>query len=51
MSEQENTNSGLVLVSSPMDKKILGITNVTRQRDIPVCPNLVITHQRINLYI
>ena len=51
MSEQVNTNGGLVLVSSPMDKKILVITNVTRQRDIPICPNLVIAYQKINLYI
>ncbi|MFL2050441.1 Y-family DNA polymerase [Leuconostoc mesenteroides] len=51
MSEQENTNGGLVLASSPMAKKILGITNVTRQRDIPVCLDLVIAHPRMNLYI
>lgn len=51
MSEQENTNGGLVLASSPMAKEKLGITNVTRQRDMPVCPDLVIAHPRMNLYI
>lgn len=51
MSEQENTNGGLVLAASPMAKKMLGISNVTRQRDIPVCNNLMIAHPRMNLYI
>ena len=34
MSEAENTNSGLVLASSPMAKKLYGISNVNRQRDL-----------------
>ncbi|MDC2815464.1 Y-family DNA polymerase [Leuconostoc suionicum] len=51
MSEQENTNGGLVLAASPMAKKKLGISNVTRQRDIPVCNELVIANPRMNLYI
>ncbi|MDC2805232.1 Y-family DNA polymerase [Leuconostoc suionicum] len=51
MSEQENTNGGLVLAASPMAKKKLGISNVTRQRDIPVCNELVIAIPRMNLYI
>lgn len=51
MSEQENTNGGLVLAASPMAKKKLGISNVTRQRDILVCNELVIAIPRMNLYI
>ena len=35
MSEQENTNGGLVLAASPMAKKKLGVSNVMRQRDVP----------------
>ncbi|KAA8372618.1 Y-family DNA polymerase [Leuconostoc carnosum] len=51
MSEQENTNGGLVLAASPMAKKKLGISNVTRQRDIPICNELIIANPRMNLYI
>ena len=51
MSEQANTNGGLVLAASPRAKKQLGITNVMRQRDLPQDQRLVMTHPRINLYI
>ena len=36
MSEAENTNGGLVLASSPMAKKLYDISNVNRQRDLPI---------------
>lgn len=51
MSEQANTNGGLVLAASPMAKKKLGVSNVMRQRDLPKDKKLIITHPRMNLYI
>ncbi|MEX0380682.1 Y-family DNA polymerase [Leuconostoc sp. MS02] len=51
MSEQENTNGGLVLAASPLAKKRLGISNVTRQRDVPNVPGLIKVPPRMNLYI
>ena len=51
MSQQENTNGGLVLAASPMAKKELGISNVTRRRDVPKDPRLVIVEPRMNHYI
>ncbi|MBA1392648.1 Y-family DNA polymerase [Lactobacillus sp. XV13L] len=51
MSEAENTNGGLVLASSPMAKKLFGISNVTRRRDLPNDPRLIIVSPRMNLYI
>lgn len=51
MSHQENLKGGLVLASSPMAKKRLGISNVTRQKDVPDIPNLVKAEPRMNLYI
>lgn len=51
MSEQENTNGGLVLAASPMAKKLLGISNVTRQRDVPDDVRLIKAQPRMNLYI
>ncbi|MBS9335979.1 Y-family DNA polymerase [Fructobacillus papyrifericola] len=51
MSHQENLKGGLVLASSPMAKKRLGISNVTRQKDVPDDPNLVKAEPRMNLYI
>lgn len=42
MSEQENTNGGLILATSPMAKKIYGLkSNVSRQRDLPVDLSLI----------
>ena len=51
MSEQENTNGGLVLAASPMAKKKLGVSNVMRQRDVPQDKSLIIAPPRMNLYI
>ena len=51
MSEAQNTNGGLVLASSPMAKKLFGISNVTRRRDLPNDPRLIIVPPRMNLYI
>ncbi|CCF29470.1 Y-family DNA polymerase [Leuconostoc citreum] len=51
MSEQANTNGGLVLAASPMAKKKLGASNVMRQRDLPRDKALIITQPRMNLYI
>ena len=51
MSQQENTNGGLVLAASPLAKKVLGISNVTRRRDVPYHPDLLIAEPRMNYYI
>lgn len=52
MSEQENTNGGLILATSPMAKKIYGLkSNVSRQRDLPVDKHLIVVPPRMNLYI
>jgi DNA polymerase V len=51
MSMQANTNGGLVLAASPRAKKVLGIKNVMRQRDLPKDPRLVIVQPRMNYYI
>ncbi|WP_349535073.1 Y-family DNA polymerase [Leuconostoc citreum] len=51
MSEAANTNGGLVLAASPSAKRILGITNVMRQRELPKDTRLIIAHPRMNLYI
>lgn len=51
MSEQANTNGGLVLAASPKAKSDLGVVNVMRQRDLPDDKRLLITHPRMNLYI
>lgn len=51
MSQQENTNGGLVLAASPRAKSELGIKNVMRQRDLPKDPRLIIVNPRMNFYI
>ena len=51
MSEQANTNVGLVLAASPTAKKDLGISNVMRQRDLPDIHGLFIANPRMNNYI
>lgn len=51
MSQQENTNGGLVLAASPRAKKELGVKNVMRQRDVPSDPRLIILNPRMNRYI
>lgn len=52
MSEQPNTNGGLVLATSPMAKKLFNLqANVSRQRDLPDDPRLLVVPPRMNLYI
>ena len=51
MSEAENTNGGLVLASSPMAKKLYGISNVNRQRDLSRDNHLLVVPPRMNTYI
>ncbi|MBS0955006.1 Y-family DNA polymerase [Lactiplantibacillus plantarum] len=52
MSEQPNTNGGLVLATSPMAKKLFHLqANVSRQRDLPDDPRLIVVPPRMNLYI
>lgn len=51
MSDQDNTNGGLILASSPMAKKRFHITNVTRKRDLPWDDSLIVVPPRMNLYI
>lgn len=50
MSKAENAG-GLVLAASPMAKKVLGISNVTRKYDIPDHPQLIIEEPHMNHYI
>ncbi|WP_421017510.1 Y-family DNA polymerase [Furfurilactobacillus cerevisiae] len=52
MSEQENTNGGLILATSPEAKKRYGLkANVSRQRDLPQDEALIVVPPRMNLYI
>jgi DNA polymerase V len=51
MSEQANTNGGLVLATSPRAKKLFGISNVDRWRDLPNDLRLLVVPPRMNLYI
>jgi len=52
MSEADNTNGGLVLATSPEAKKLYHLqANVSRQRDLPNDPQLVVVPPRMNLYI
>ncbi|WDF82084.1 Y-family DNA polymerase [Lacticaseibacillus pabuli] len=52
MSEQENTNGGLILATSPEAKKLYGLqANVSRQRDLPDDDRLMVVPPRMNLYI
>lgn len=50
MSNAENAG-GLVLAASPMAKKVLGISNVSRKYEIPPHPDLIIVPPRMNYYI
>ncbi|MBO0475983.1 Y-family DNA polymerase [Vagococcus sp. DIV0080] len=47
----EQSSGGLVLSSSPMAKTELGITNVTRNYDVPKDSRLLVVPPRMNLYI
>ncbi|WP_261810932.1 Y-family DNA polymerase [Levilactobacillus humaensis] len=51
MSEADNTGSGLVLAASPMAKKEFGISNVSRQYEVPDDPRILVVPPRMNLYI
>ncbi|KRK94126.1 Y-family DNA polymerase [Companilactobacillus futsaii] len=52
MSEADNAGSGLILATSPMAKKIFRLkANVSRQRDLPQDPRLIVVPPRMNLYI
>ncbi len=52
MSEQENTNGGLILATSPVAKRKFGLqSNVSRQRDLPQDNDLYVVPPRMNLYI
>ena len=52
MSEQKNTNGGLILATSPDAKKKYHLTaNVSRQRDLPQDEKLIVVPPRMNLYI
>ena len=47
----DRENEGLVLAASPMAKKVLGISNVSRGFEIPNHPKLHIVPPRMTLYI
>lgn len=52
MSEASNTNGGLVLATSPEAKKVYHLqANVSRQREVPQDPQLMVVPPRMNLYI
>ncbi|GAA2852939.1 excinuclease ABC subunit A [Pediococcus damnosus] len=51
MSEEDNTNGGLILAASPRAKEIFGITNVSRCRDLPQDDRITAVPPRMNLYI
>lgn len=50
MSGADNAG-GLVLAASPLAKKVLGITNVTRSNEVPYHRDLLIVPPRMNLYM
>lgn len=52
MSEQENTNGGLILATSPKAKRMYHLqANVSRQRDLPQDEQLIVVPPRMNMYI
>ncbi|GAX00748.1 Y-family DNA polymerase [Secundilactobacillus silagei] len=52
MSEADNTNGGLVLATSPEAKLRYHLqANVSRQREVPQDPQLMVVPPRMNLYI
>lgn len=50
MSNAENAG-GLVLAASPLAKKVLGISNVTRKNELPDHKDLIIVPPRMNFYM
>jgi len=51
MSTGDNTGNGLVLAASPMAKKKLGVSNVTRADNLPNDPDLIKVSPRMTVYI
>ncbi|WP_174520176.1 Y-family DNA polymerase [Levilactobacillus senmaizukei] len=51
MSEADNTGTGLVLAASPTAKRLFGISNVSRQYEVPRDPRILVVPPRMNLYI
>ncbi|MHA8111351.1 Y-family DNA polymerase [Lactobacillaceae bacterium Melli_B4] len=51
LSENDNTNGGLILATSPMAKKLYHLKNVDRKRDLPHDDRMIIVPPRMNLYI
>ncbi|WP_125705485.1 Y-family DNA polymerase [Lacticaseibacillus daqingensis] len=52
MSDQANTNGGLILATSPLAKQRYGLqANVSRQRDLPQDDRLLVVPPRMTLYI
>lgn len=52
MSEEKNTNGGLILATSPEAKRLFHLkANVSRKRDLPQDPRLWVVPPRMNLYI
>lgn len=51
MSTQDERSDGLVLAASPLAKKVLGITNVTRRSAVPNHPDLIVVPPRMTYYI
>ncbi|UQS86106.1 Y-family DNA polymerase (plasmid) [Nicoliella spurrieriana] len=51
LSENDNTNGGLILATSPMAKKRYHLKNVDRKRDLPHDDQMIIVPPRMNLYI
>lgn len=51
MSHSDNTGNGLVLAASPKAKSVLGISNVTRNDNLPTHPDLYKASPRMSFYI
>ena len=52
MSEADNTGGGLILATSPMAKRLFHLqANVSRQRNLPQDPRIIVVPPRMNLYI
>lgn len=51
MSEAHNTGSGLIMAASPMAKQLFHIKNVSRGKDLPRDPRIIVVPPRMNLYI
>ncbi|MGG5318389.1 Y-family DNA polymerase [Enterococcus sp. AZ072] len=47
----DRNDAGLILAASPMAKKILGISNVSRGFEVPDHPDLIIVPPRMTLYM